>query len=189
VKQKLEKTFKYNTVITISLIIDSYYKSFLNLFHKDDEYSKKNGSLNNLDQVIELCDEQNGIELTEQNKPLFPDSDYPKATFNTAFMAHHDKIYRKNQYQQEERRTLNFSVKTQTNKLRFGKKIYEFYNAPITKFWQHVIIYMVFLICCSYMILVKTPVKPTTVEIFVLIYIFTFGLDKIREVYVHKAFV
>ena len=44
-----------------------------------------------------------------------------------------------------------------TNKLRFGKKIYEFYNAPITKFWQNAIMYIVFLINFTYMVLVKTP--------------------------------
>ena len=70
--------------------------------------------------------------------------------------------------------------------INIGLKIYEFYNAPITKFWQTVIFHMIFLICFTYMVLVKTPPKPSSVEVFVWIYTFTFGCDKIREVI--KAF-
>lgn len=81
-----------------------------------------------------------------------------------------------------ERKTVNFIVKNRAaNKLRFGKKIYEFYNAPITKFWQHTIIYILFLISFAYIVLVKTPKKPSMPEIFVIIYVFSYGLDKIRE--------
>jgi hypothetical protein len=35
------------------------------------------------------------------------------------------------------------------------------------------------------MILVKTPPKPSNVEVFVWVYTFTFGCDKIREVTKH----
>lgn len=81
-----------------------------------------------------------------------------------------------------ERKTVNFIVKNRANKLRFGKKIYEFYNAPITKFWQNTIIYILFLISFAYIVLVKTPSRPSIPEIFVLVYIFSYGFDKIREV-------
>lgn len=76
---------------------------------------------------------------------------------------------------------MNFLVKNKGDKLRFGKRIYEFYNAPITKFWQNAIIFIVFLLCQAYMVLIKTPPKPSVPEIFFLIYIFTYGLDKLRE--------
>ena len=83
----------------------------------------------------------------------------------------------------KEKKTINFQViKRRSNKLRFGKKIYEFYNAPITKFWQHTIIYIIFLLCFAYIVLVKTPTRPSYPEIFVLVYTFSYGLDKIREV-------
>lgn len=81
-----------------------------------------------------------------------------------------------------ERKTMNFIVKNRANKLRFGKKIYEFYNAPITKFWQNTIIYILFLISFAYIVLVKTPTRPSIPEIFVLVYVFSYGFDKIREV-------
>jgi hypothetical protein len=77
----------------------------------------------------------------------------------------------------------DFFVKPKINgNLKFRKKIYEFYNAPITKFWQNVLVYIVFLLSFTYMILVKTPQYPNECEIIVLTYIFTFGIDKLREV-------
>ena len=83
----------------------------------------------------------------------------------------------------QEKIKMNFQVvKRRSNKLRFGKKIYEFYNAPITKFWQHTIIYIIFLLCFAYIVLVKTPTRPSYPEIFVLVYTFSSGLDKIRDV-------
>lgn len=81
-----------------------------------------------------------------------------------------------------DRTTVNFIVKNRANKLKFGKKIYEFYNAPITKYWQNTIIYILFLISFAYIVLVKTPPKPSIPELFVIVYIFSYGLDKIREV-------
>lgn len=32
-----------------------------------------------------------------------------------------------------------FKEKSKKNSLRLGKKIYEFYTAPITKFWVHTV--------------------------------------------------
>lgn len=82
----------------------------------------------------------------------------------------------------QERKTLNFFVRKKTNKLRIGKKIYEFYNAPITKFWQNTFLYIFFLMSFSYVVLQKMPKNPSILEIFVLIYIFSYGLDKAIEV-------
>lgn len=41
--------------------------------------------------------------------------------------------------------------------------------------------YIGFLMCFAYIVLVKTPLKPSIGEIFVLVYLFSYGLDKIRE--------
>jgi len=71
--------------------------------------------------------------------------------------------------------------RNQRKKLKLGKKIYEFYNAPITKFWQNTLMYVIFLVIFSYIVLIQTPVTPSALEIFVLVYIFTYGLDKCRE--------
>lgn len=76
-----------------------------------------------------------------------------------------------------------FLKEKKKDKLRLGKKIYEFYHAPITKFWQNVLLYIVFLMCFSYFVLQKTPNNFSKSEIFVLVYIFSYGLDKIIEVF------
>lgn len=86
----------------------------------------------------------------------------------------------------QERKTLNFFVRKKTNKLRIGKKIYEFYNAPITKFWQNTFLYIFFLMCFSYVVLQKMPKNPSILEIFVLVFIFSYGLDKAIEVCIYS---
>ncbi len=119
----------------------------------------------NLDQIIELYDAQN-----------FPSTnDYKNIKQTNAQNILED-------FMDEKKTTMNFLVRKRADKLRFGKKIYEFYNAPITKFWQNALIYIVFLMCQAYVVLVKTPPRPSYPEIFVLIYIFAYGFDKIREV-------
>ena len=134
------------------------------LFKKEDYLSEplnKNQNLLSLDQIIELYDAQNapsGVVKASATKPL-----------------------KLEQAISQEKKTVNFLVRKRTNKLKFGKKIYEFYNAPITKFWQNTIIYSLFLITFAYIVLVQTPRKISYPEIFVLVYVFTYGLDKIRE--------
>ena len=74
------------------------------------------------------------------------------------------------------------SSRADSNILRLQKKLFVFYNAPITKFWQNTIVYILFLIAFSYIILTKTPKEPSWPEIFVLAYLFTYVIDKLREV-------
>lgn len=120
-----------------------------------------------LEQIIELYDEQ----LTN-NASTHINSSSKKLT---------DNIVGLQQQTSREKKTLNFLVKNRANKIDIGKKLYEFYNAPVTKFWQNTIFYMLFLISFAYIVLVKTPKKPSLVEVFVLVYIFSYGLDKLRE--------
>ncbi len=81
------------------------------------------------------------------------------------------------------RPNVNFLVNSGFNsKLRIRKKIYEFYNSPVTKFWQYFILYMTFLLIFTYTVLIRTPMYPAWNEIVVLVYIYSFGLDKFREV-------
>jgi hypothetical protein len=127
----------------------------------------------NLDQIIELYDAKNSASLAANGKKKQNGGVGGSSSSNRNLL---------DDLMDEKKTTMNFLVRKRTDKLRFGKKIYEFYNAPITKFWQHAIIYVIFLICQAYIVLVKTPSKPSLPEIFVLIYIFTYGFDKIREV-------
>ncbi|XP_075684122.1 transient receptor potential cation channel subfamily M member 3 isoform X3 [Rhinoderma darwinii] len=63
-----------------------------------------------------------------------------------------------------------------------GRKIYEFYNAPIVKFWFYTMAYMGYLMLFNYIVLVKMDRWPSTQEWIVISYIFTLGIEKMREI-------
>ncbi|XP_064411184.1 transient receptor potential cation channel subfamily M member 3 isoform X3 [Latimeria chalumnae] len=64
----------------------------------------------------------------------------------------------------------------------FGRKIYEFYNAPIVKFWFHTLAYIGYLMLFNYIVLVKMERWPSVQEWIVISYIFTLGIEKMREI-------
>ncbi|XP_034629172.1 transient receptor potential cation channel subfamily M member 3 isoform X1 [Trachemys scripta elegans] len=63
-----------------------------------------------------------------------------------------------------------------------GRKIYEFYNAPIVKFWFYTLAYIGYLMLFNYIVLVKMDRWPSTQEWIVISYIFTLGIEKMREI-------
>ncbi|XP_040269774.1 transient receptor potential cation channel subfamily M member 1 [Bufo bufo] len=63
-----------------------------------------------------------------------------------------------------------------------GTKIYEFYNAPIVKFWFYTISYLAYLMLFNYIILVKMERWPLFQEWIVISYIVTLALEKVREI-------
>ncbi|KFP75287.1 Transient receptor potential cation channel subfamily M member 6, partial [Acanthisitta chloris] len=67
------------------------------------------------------------------------------------------------------------------------RKIYEFYNAPIVKFWFHTMSYMAFLMLFTYTVLVKMEPRPSVQEWLVIIYIFTTAVEKVREVFISES--
>ncbi|KAK9497367.1 hypothetical protein O3M35_004699 [Rhynocoris fuscipes] len=69
-----------------------------------------------------------------------------------------------------------------TRPLRLRRKLYEFYTAPITKFWAHSVAYIAFLLIFSYVVLVKMDPDPSWQEIYCIAYICTLGCEKIREI-------
>ncbi|XP_055921137.1 transient receptor potential cation channel trpm isoform X4 [Eupeodes corollae] len=66
--------------------------------------------------------------------------------------------------------------------LRLRKKFYEFYTAPITKFWADSIAYMFFLVMFTFTVLVKMGPTPRWQEVYSIAYITTLGFEKIREI-------
>lgn len=66
--------------------------------------------------------------------------------------------------------------------LQFSRKLYEFYTAPITKFWSWTIAYFFFLLVYTYTLLIRTPTKIEWNEYYVIVHMFTFGTEKIREI-------
>ncbi|XP_037922702.1 transient receptor potential cation channel trpm isoform X4 [Hermetia illucens] len=75
----------------------------------------------------------------------------------------------------------DYEVK-QHQPLRLKKKIYEFYTAPITKFWADSMAYVFFLLMFTYTVLVKMAPTPRWQEIYSIAYITTLGCEKIREI-------
>nr|XP_020446049.1 transient receptor potential cation channel subfamily M member 7-like isoform X2 [Monopterus albus] len=61
-------------------------------------------------------------------------------------------------------------------------KLYEFYTAPVVKFWFHTMSYLAFLMLFSYVILVKMEDQPSCQEWLVIVYILSTALEKTREV-------
>ncbi|VDN00676.1 unnamed protein product, partial [Onchocerca ochengi] len=65
--------------------------------------------------------------------------------------------------------------------IKFRRKLYEFYVAPITTFWAWAITFCVFLFCFAYTLLVKTLLRPTWLEWLVFAYVASFGLEHLRK--------
>uniref|UniRef100_A0A8D2ZTJ8 chymotrypsin n=1 Tax=Scophthalmus maximus TaxID=52904 RepID=A0A8D2ZTJ8_SCOMX len=72
--------------------------------------------------------------------------------------------------------------KKSRKRIPIGKMIYEFYNAPYTKFWFNTISYLVYLMLYNYIILVKMERWPSLQEWIVISYIITLGLEKVRQI-------
>ncbi|XP_019373013.1 PREDICTED: transient receptor potential cation channel subfamily M member 3 [Gavialis gangeticus] len=73
-------------------------------------------------------------------------------------------------------------VQSRHRLIPLGRKIYEFYNAPIVKFWFYTLAYIGYLMLFNYIVLVKMDRWPSTQEWIVISYIFTLGIEKMREI-------
>uniref|UniRef100_A0AAG5D5K6 Transient receptor potential cation channel trpm n=1 Tax=Anopheles atroparvus TaxID=41427 RepID=A0AAG5D5K6_ANOAO len=70
----------------------------------------------------------------------------------------------------------------QQRPLKWKKKVYEFYTAPITKFWADSMAYVFFLVTFTYTVLVRMEETPSWQEFYSIAYITTLGCEKIREI-------
>uniref|UniRef100_A0A182WB94 Transient receptor potential cation channel trpm n=1 Tax=Anopheles minimus TaxID=112268 RepID=A0A182WB94_9DIPT len=70
----------------------------------------------------------------------------------------------------------------QQRPLKLKKKFYEFYTAPITKFWADSMAYVFFLVLFTYTVLVRMEETPSWQEFYAISYITTLGCEKIREI-------
>uniref|UniRef100_A0A8C7ZQY8 Transient receptor potential cation channel, subfamily M, member 1b n=1 Tax=Oryzias sinensis TaxID=183150 RepID=A0A8C7ZQY8_9TELE len=71
---------------------------------------------------------------------------------------------------------------TKIRKVPIGKRIFEFYDAPFTKFWFNTISYLGYLMLYNYIILVKMERWPSIQEWTVISYILTLGTEKVRQI-------
>ena len=68
-----------------------------------------------------------------------------------------------------------------TDQIPLTEKVYEFYNAPVTKFFQDLIFFILFLAIFTYVVLIRTPPKPSICEWILMVYLTTMAMDLVRE--------
>ncbi|KAM8886032.1 transient receptor potential cation channel subfamily M member 6 isoform 2-T4 [Spinachia spinachia] len=66
--------------------------------------------------------------------------------------------------------------------LSWMTRVYDFYAAPVVKFWFHTIFYLIFLMLFSYVVLVEMQDRPSVQEWLVIAYIVSTAVEKTREV-------
>ncbi|EDO47658.1 predicted protein, partial [Nematostella vectensis] len=66
--------------------------------------------------------------------------------------------------------------------LGLGKRIIGFYNAPITKFWSNLIVYLLFLVVFSHVILIELPPVPSIEEWVLIGFVFSLCAEEVRQV-------
>ncbi|XP_076026516.1 transient receptor potential cation channel subfamily M member 1b [Genypterus blacodes] len=71
---------------------------------------------------------------------------------------------------------------TKIHKVPIAKRIFQFYDAPFTKFWFNTISYLGYLMLYNYIILVKMERWPSLQEWIVIAYILTLGFEKVRQI-------
>uniref|UniRef100_A0AAY5F2A9 non-specific serine/threonine protein kinase n=1 Tax=Electrophorus electricus TaxID=8005 RepID=A0AAY5F2A9_ELEEL len=70
--------------------------------------------------------------------------------------------------------------------LPWARKVYDFYNAPVVKFWFHTMSYLAFLMLFSYTVLVRMESRPSAAEWLVIAYIISTAVEKTRELWVSE---
>uniref|UniRef100_A0A7N8WLS6 Transient receptor potential cation channel subfamily M member 7-like n=1 Tax=Mastacembelus armatus TaxID=205130 RepID=A0A7N8WLS6_9TELE len=90
-------------------------------------------------------------------------------------------------HQTKNLRNLKAKNDVRSKNLPFGRKIYAFYHAPIVKFWFNTLFYLGFLMLYAYVVLVRMPEWPSPQEWVVILYIFTYAIEKIREMFMSEA--
>uniref|UniRef100_A0A915BSL5 Transient receptor potential channel n=1 Tax=Parascaris univalens TaxID=6257 RepID=A0A915BSL5_PARUN len=68
-----------------------------------------------------------------------------------------------------------------TRPIKFRRKLYEFYVAPVTTFWAWSLSFSAFICCNTYILLVRTPPEPTALEWAIFVYMVTFGMEHLRK--------
>ncbi|XP_024108070.3 transient receptor potential cation channel subfamily M member 6 [Pongo abelii] len=76
----------------------------------------------------------------------------------------------------------HFGLESGHQHLPWTRKVYEFYGAPIVKFWFYTMAYLAFLMLFTYTVLVEMQPQPSVQEWLVSIYIFTNAIEAVREI-------
>ncbi|XP_073922035.1 transient receptor potential cation channel subfamily M member 7 isoform X3 [Castor canadensis] len=78
-------------------------------------------------------------------------------------------------------------IHIKSKKLPITRKFYAFYHAPIVKFWFNTLAYLGFLMLYTFVVLVQMERLPSVQEWIVIAYIFTYAIEKVREIFMSEA--
>nr|XP_054095622.1 transient receptor potential cation channel subfamily M member 7 isoform X3 [Callithrix jacchus] len=78
-------------------------------------------------------------------------------------------------------------IQVKSKKLPITRKFYAFYHAPIVKFWFNTLAYLGFLMLYTFVVLVQMEQLPSVQEWIVIAYIFTYAIEKVREIFMSEA--
>uniref|UniRef100_A0A8C4MDH3 non-specific serine/threonine protein kinase n=1 Tax=Equus asinus TaxID=9793 RepID=A0A8C4MDH3_EQUAS len=78
-------------------------------------------------------------------------------------------------------------IQIKSKKLPVTRKFYAFYHAPIVKFWFNTLAYLGFLMLYTFVVLVQMERLPSVQEWIVIAYIFTYAIEKVREIFMSEA--
>ncbi|XP_063508304.1 transient receptor potential cation channel subfamily M member 7 isoform X4 [Pongo pygmaeus] len=78
-------------------------------------------------------------------------------------------------------------IQMKSKKLPITRKFYAFYHAPIVKFWFNTLAYLGFLMLYTFVVLVQMEQLPSVQEWIVIAYIFTYAIEKVREIFMSEA--
>ncbi|XP_026923040.1 transient receptor potential cation channel subfamily M member 7 isoform X3 [Herpailurus yagouaroundi] len=78
-------------------------------------------------------------------------------------------------------------IQIKSKKLPITRKFYAFYHAPIVKFWFNTLAYLGFLMLYTFVVLVQMERLPSVQEWIVIAYIFTYAIEKVREIFMSEA--
>ncbi|CAD6184963.1 unnamed protein product [Caenorhabditis auriculariae] len=70
-----------------------------------------------------------------------------------------------------------------TRPIKVRRRFYEFYAAPITTFWAWALSFVCFIIGLTFVLLVRTPPKPSWLEWTLFAYVVSFGMEHMRKMF------
>lgn len=139
--------------------------------------------------------ENESIEMMSMNKSI---NDRPPSPSRRTLSVSIPTTEDINDISIEANKKIEGNLPKETSSIPLTQRFYEFYNAPITKFWYNAIFYLLFLFLFTYMVLVRTPPTPSIagrrsviffieeiddhLEYLVTIYLASSALDAAREV-------
>jgi transient receptor potential cation channel subfamily M protein 3 len=77
-------------------------------------------------------------------------------------------------------------ILSRKRQIKFRRKLYEFFVAPITTFWAWSLSFAVFLCALTYVLLISTPPNPTVLEWVLFAYVVAYAMEITRKFFMSE---